>query len=85
MLPKGGSFVPCQVDPELRTKLSRPALPANDLPATRVYAGRMSDVVDRSEDRTASAVNALDNCNAVNTMVQSRLSAKPWWNLWARD
>lgn len=85
VLPKGGSFVQCTVDSELRTKIGRPTLPAPNLASLQLYTGRLSDDLDVSEGRTASAVTALDACNAVNAEVQLKLAPKrPWWVLWAR-
>lgn len=75
------------MDPELRTKLARPADPANDSSRVlEVYSLWLNGLLTISEGRTASALRSLDDCNAANAqLAKDTAPAKhPWWVLWAR-
>lgn len=72
------------MDPALRWPLPALADPADDKPATlEVYSLRQYAQLEKSQARTKQAVQAVDDCNDVNTKLAAALAPKKaWWHVW---
>lgn len=79
-----GTWVLCKVDPALRAPLAKPEDPKSDAKRElEMYSLRQNAIIDKSQERTASAVRSLDDCNDVNTKLAAALAPKrAWWHVW---